>query len=60
LAEVEKLLLNVLSLQSFSPMRNAFGEKKEKSYLFSNNLSKQNEDVNYNPQNPENPDSKPS
>jgi hypothetical protein len=34
------------------------GEKKEKNNPFSNNLPDQNEDVNYNPKNPVNPDSR--
>jgi len=33
-------------------------EKKEKNNPFSNNLPDQNEDVNYNPKNPVNPDSR--
>jgi hypothetical protein len=39
-------------------MRPRIGEKKEKNNQFSNNLPDQNEDVNYNPKNPVNPDSR--
>jgi hypothetical protein len=39
-------------------MRPRIGEKKEKNNQFSNNLPDQNEDANYNPKNPVNPDSK--